>query len=121
MAQQNLPLHVKYPLELHSKSKHPLTHSLCYLSQALAIPYSLLWLMAIEGLSVSIYWEITCTIKMLCIEFRHLDERCHGDEKLLKRSVKRVVGYHQKILRQILRNNTGSTLIIHTFYIFTAF
>ncbi|KAH8297601.1 hypothetical protein KR054_004137 [Drosophila jambulina] len=105
VAQQSLPMHAKFPLDLQDKIKHPKAHVLCYLSQVLVIPYSLIWLVCMEGTSVSIYWEITGAIKMLCIELRHLSKRCHGDRQLLRRELHRIIKFHQKILSILDRTN----------------
>ncbi|KAH8266224.1 hypothetical protein KR038_009810 [Drosophila bunnanda] len=105
VTKQNLPVHAKFPLDLQSKLKHPKAHVLCYLSQVVVVPYYLIWLLCVEGLSVSIYWEITCAIKMLCIELRHLSESCHGDGQLLRRELNRLIGLHQKILNILNRTN----------------
>ncbi|XP_020798769.1 putative odorant receptor 65c [Drosophila serrata] len=105
VVQQNLPIHAKFPLDLQNKFKHPKTNVLCYLYQILVIPYCLVWLVWMEGLSVSIYWEITCAIKVLCIELRYLSKRCHGDGQLLRREVNRLIGLHQHILNILKRTN----------------
>nr|XP_017017853.1 putative odorant receptor 65c [Drosophila kikkawai] len=105
VAQQNLPLHTIYPFEWHSKSKHPIAHGISYLTQAVTLSYVLVWLLIMEGMSVSIYFEITCAIKMLCIEFRHVTEKCHGNVELLRREIDRLIGLHQKILRILDRTN----------------
>ncbi|KAH8234901.1 hypothetical protein KR032_005222, partial [Drosophila birchii] len=105
VAQQSLPLHTIYPFEWHNKSKHPIAHAFTYLTQALAVSYFLVWLLIMEGLSVSIYFEITSAIKVLCIEFRYLSEKCLGDAKLLRREVIRLIGFHQKILSILERTN----------------
>ncbi|KAH8342372.1 hypothetical protein KR059_003660, partial [Drosophila kikkawai] len=105
VAQQTLPIHAKYPFDLHNKSKHPRTHALCYLSQVFLLPYTLVWLVCMEGMSVAIYWEITGAIKVLCIALRHLSEKCQGNGELLRREVNRLIGFHQKILSILDRTN----------------
>ncbi|XP_070141080.1 putative odorant receptor 65c [Drosophila kikkawai] len=105
VAQQNLPLHTIYPFEWHSRSKHPIAHGISYLTQAVVLTYAMIWLLLIDGLSVSIYFEITCAIKVLCIELRHVTEKCQGNGELLRREVNRLIGLHQKILSILDRTN----------------
>ncbi|XP_020798771.1 putative odorant receptor 65c [Drosophila serrata] len=105
VAQQSLPFHTIYPFEWHIKSKHPIAHALSYVTQVLVLSYILIWLLVIESLSLSIYFEITSAIKVLCIGLRHLPEKCHGDSKLLNREVIRLVGFHRKIISILDRTN----------------
>ncbi|SPP73552.1 blast:Odorant receptor 65a [Drosophila guanche] len=103
--QQNLPFHASFPFHLHDPSRHPKTHILIYFSQCIDSVYFLMWLVSTEGLSVSIYSQLTATLNVLCIEFRHLQQLCNGDQDLLRREITRLVTFHQKIISLVDRCN----------------
>nr|CBW30661.1 odorant receptor [Drosophila pseudoobscura pseudoobscura] len=103
--QQDLPLHVSYPFHLHDSSKHPVTHILIYISQSWSILYFLTGLISTEGLSITIYSQLTTGLTVLCVELRHLHQLCDGDEDLLRWEINRLVKYHQKIISLVDRSN----------------
>ncbi|XP_034650166.1 odorant receptor 65a-like [Drosophila subobscura] len=103
--QQNLPFHASFPFHLHDPSRHPTTHIFIYLSQCFDIIYFLMWLISTEGLSVAIYSQLTIALSVLCVEFRHLQQLCNGDEDLLRRELHSLVRFHQKIISLVDRCN----------------
>ncbi|XP_034651811.1 putative odorant receptor 65c [Drosophila subobscura] len=105
LTQQDLPFHASYPFHLHDPSSHPTTHILIYLSQCFDIVYFLVWLVSTEGMSVAIYSQLTAALSVLCVEFRHLQQVCNGDEDLLRREITRLVRFHQKIISLVDRCN----------------
>ncbi|EDV51141.1 putative odorant receptor 65c [Drosophila erecta] len=102
--QQILPLHAAFPFQWHERSIYPTSHAIIYLFQSWSATYFLIWLVCIEGLSVSIYLELTFAIEVLCLELRHLHRRCHGYEQL-RLETNRLVKFHQKIVEILDRTN----------------
>ncbi|EDX09445.1 putative odorant receptor 65c [Drosophila simulans] len=102
--QQILPLHAAFPFQWQERSIHPISHAIIYLFQSWSITYFLTWLVCIEGLSVSIYVEITFAIEVLCLELRHLHQRCHGYGQL-RLETNRLVQFHQKIVHILDHTN----------------
>ncbi|XP_039486920.1 putative odorant receptor 65c [Drosophila santomea] len=102
--QQILPLHAAFPFQWHDKSIHPISHAIIYLFQSWCAVYTLTWLVCIEGLSVSIYVELTFAIEVLCLELRNLHRRCHGYEEL-RLETNRLIMFHQKIVNILDRIN----------------
>ncbi|XP_022223031.2 odorant receptor 65a-like [Drosophila obscura] len=103
--QQDLPFHAAYPYHLHDPSRHPRTHILIYISQCFDILYFLMWLTFTECMSVSIYSQLTAALSVLCVELRHLQQFCDGDEDLMRWEIHRLVRFHQKIISLIDRSN----------------
>ncbi|XP_022223032.2 putative odorant receptor 65c [Drosophila obscura] len=103
--QFSLPFHAAFPFDLHDSSKHQFTHILIYLSQSFDAMYYLTWLVSTEGMSVSIYSQLTAALSVLCVELRHLQQFCDGDEDLMRWEIHRLVRFHQKIISLVDRSN----------------
>ncbi|XP_017080953.1 putative odorant receptor 65c [Drosophila eugracilis] len=102
--QQNLPFHAAFPFQWHNRSIHPISHAVIYLSQSFLVAYGITWLLCMEGLSVSIYAEITFAIEVLCLELRNLHQGCDGNEQL-RMKTNQIVMIHQKIIEILNRIN----------------
>ncbi|XP_017121572.1 odorant receptor 65a [Drosophila elegans] len=98
MESVTLPFHVAWPFHLHDPSKHPIAYCLIFVSQSTTLTYFLVWLGAVENMAVSIFFELTSSLRVLCIELRSLQEHCHGDESLLERELHRLTKFHQRII-----------------------
>ncbi|KAI8040779.1 hypothetical protein M5D96_006722 [Drosophila gunungcola] len=98
MESVTLPFHVAWPCHLHDPSKHPIAYCLIFVSQSTTLTYFLVWLGAVENMAVSIFFELTSSLRVLCIELRNLQEHCHGDESLLERELHRLTKFHQRII-----------------------
>ncbi|KAH8379795.1 hypothetical protein KR009_007295, partial [Drosophila setifemur] len=98
IASQTLPFHVAYPFQLQDPTKHPITHSIIFASQAITVGYLMSWLVFAEALCMFIFIDLACTLTVLSIELRNLHEFCDGDEVLLAREVKRLTRAHQQII-----------------------
>ncbi|XP_016981357.1 odorant receptor 65a [Drosophila rhopaloa] len=98
MESQILPFHVAWPFQLHDPSKHPITYAIIFVSQSTTVLYWLIWLGAVENMAVSIFFELTSSLRVLCIELRNLQELCQGDENLLARELFRLTKFHQRII-----------------------
>ncbi|XP_016956060.1 putative odorant receptor 65c [Drosophila biarmipes] len=101
---QNLPFHAAFPFQWHDRSTHPITHAIIYLFQCYFAAYALTWLLCMEGLSISIYVEITFAIEVLCLELLSLHRRCDGNEQL-RLETNRLVRLHQKVVEILDRIN----------------
>ncbi|XP_016981362.1 putative odorant receptor 65c [Drosophila rhopaloa] len=102
--QQNLPFHSAFPFQWHDRSTHPITHAIIYLFQIFVMTYGIIWLLSMEGLSVSIYMELIFGIEVLCLELRLLSQRCHSDDEM-KLETTRLVKFHQTIIEILDRTN----------------
>ncbi|EDW93634.1 odorant receptor 65a [Drosophila yakuba] len=95
---QILPFHVAWPFQLHDPAQHPIAHVIIFVSQSITMLYFLIWLGVVENMGVSIFYELTSALRVLCIELRNLQELCLGDEEMLFRELCRMTNFHQQII-----------------------
>lgn len=95
---QTLPFHVSWPFQLHDPSKHPIAYIIIFVSQSTTMLYFLIWLGVVENMGVSLFFELTSALRVLCIELRNLQELCLGDEDMLYRELCRMTKFHQQII-----------------------
>ncbi|XP_037719522.1 odorant receptor 65a-like [Drosophila subpulchrella] len=98
MESQILPFHVAWPFHLHDPTKHPITHAIIFVSQSTTMLYYLIWLGFVENMGVSIFFELTSSLRVLSIELRNLAAFCQGDENLLTAELHRLTKFHQQII-----------------------
>jgi len=98
MESQILPFHVAWPFHLHDPTKHPITHAIIFVSQSTTMLYFLIWLGLVENMGVSIFFELTSSLRVLSIELRNLTAFCQGDENLLTTELHRLTKFHQQII-----------------------
>ncbi|KAH8364772.1 hypothetical protein KR084_011382, partial [Drosophila pseudotakahashii] len=95
---QILPFHVVWPFYLHDPTEHPIAHAIIFVAQSTTMLYFLIWLGFVENLCVSIFFELTSALRVLCIELRNLQELCQGDENRLVLELHRLTKFHQEII-----------------------
>ncbi|EDV51139.1 odorant receptor 65a [Drosophila erecta] len=95
---QILPFHVAWPFQLHDPTKHPVAHFIIYVAQSTNVLYFMIWLGVAENMGVSIFFELTSALRVLCIELRNLQKLCLGDEDMLSRELCRMINFHQQII-----------------------
>ncbi|XP_070071224.1 odorant receptor 65a isoform X1 [Drosophila takahashii] len=95
---QILPFHVAWPFHLHDPRKHPIAHAIIFVTQSTTMLYFLIWLGIVENFCVSIFFELTSALRVLCIELRNLQELCQGDENRLIIELHRLTKFHQQII-----------------------
>nr|ABW97706.1 odorant receptor [Drosophila miranda] len=105
-ADQSLPIHAVFPLELHDPAKHPIAHLVIYACQSFSMAYLNIWLVATEGLSISLYGQVTTALSVLCVELQQLRHFWgDGSEDRLRLELTRLVGTHQSIILIVDRCN----------------
>jgi len=97
-----LPFHCIYPFSWHDPEKHPLAHIIIYIWQGFALTYNLANILYIDFLSVHVFFQLGCNLKILCLELKSLCKLSRNDEQLFRRELYRMVKFHQRIIRYVL-------------------
>ncbi|XP_064548032.1 odorant receptor 47b [Drosophila montana] len=100
-----LPYHVILPFGWHHAVEHPHWHTFIYVWQYITSQFNLLSICNIDLLGIHSFLHTALNLKIVCIELRKLGQVGQLDDDLFHVQFRKIVQFHQHIIRTVQKNN----------------